>query len=73
MFVTGPEVTAQAIRVLETVAKHTNLPLEITSCHFGGAAIDAQGDPLPDSTLKSCKEADAILLGRQIIVEGEMA
>lgn len=59
----GPEVTNEAIRVLETIVKHTELKLEITSKDFGGAAIDAAGDPLPEDTLKSCKEADAILLG----------
>ncbi|RXK37727.1 3-isopropylmalate dehydrogenase [Tremella mesenterica] len=59
----GPEVTGQAVRVLETIVKLTKLPLEITSCDFGGVAIDNHGDPLPESTLKSCKEADAILLG----------
>ena len=56
-------MTDQAIRVLETIAKHSNLPLQLTSVPFGGAAIDAAGDPLPEDTLNKCKEADAILLG----------
>lgn len=59
----GPEVTHEAVRVLETITKHTALKLEITRKDFGGAAIDSAGDPLPEDTLKSCKEADAILLG----------
>lgn len=71
----GPEVTAEAVRVLETISKFTPLRLEITSKDFGGAAIDAAGDPLPEDTLKSCKEADAILLGEFILdpwTEGRM-
>lgn len=49
--------------MLETISKYTPLRLEITNKDFGGAAIDSAGDPLPEDTLKSCKEADAILLG----------
>ena len=60
---TGPEVTGEAVRVLETVSKLSGLPLEITPKLFGGAAIDATGNPLPEDTLTSCKEADAVLLG----------
>ena len=61
---TGPEVCAEAVRVLETVSKYSGLSLQLSTCHFGGAGIDATGDPLPEETLKSCKEADAILLGK---------
>lgn len=59
--------------MLETITKHTALKLDITSKDFGGAAIDSAGDPLPEDTLKSCKEADAILLGtsfRSFVVMG---
>jgi 3-isopropylmalate dehydrogenase len=56
-------VTNEAVKVLETIVKYTGLPLEITQKLFGGCAIDATGNPLPDDTLQSCKEADAILLG----------
>lgn len=59
----GPEVTGEAVRVLQTVIKHTDLDIKLESKDFGGAAIDSAGDPLPDDTLKSCQEADAILLG----------
>jgi 3-isopropylmalate dehydrogenase len=48
---------------LQTVIKHTDLDIKLESKDFGGAAIDSAGDPLPDDTLKSCQEADAILLG----------
>jgi len=55
----GPEVTAAAVRVLES------LPLELTveERPFGGQAIRELGDPLPDDTLAACREADAVLLG----------
>lgn len=59
----GPEVTDEAVKVLKVISKHAGLSLELESKHFGGAAIDATGDPLPEDTLTSCKNADAILLG----------
>jgi 3-isopropylmalate dehydrogenase len=37
--------------------------LKLESHLFGGNAIDAVGEALPESTLKACKEADAILMG----------
>jgi 3-isopropylmalate dehydrogenase len=55
----GPEVTAEAVRVLEALP----LDVEISEYAFGGAAIDAFGDPLPAETLEACKAADAVLLG----------
>ena len=59
-----PEVVDQAVRVLELVSeKSTNFKLQIRPHDFGGAAIDATGEPLPAATLQACKEADAILLG----------
>ncbi|MEI7760130.1 MAG: 3-isopropylmalate dehydrogenase [Thermoleophilia bacterium] len=52
----GPEVTAQAVRVLDAFGVgHTEHP-------FGGNAILAQGTPLPPETLAACREADAVLL-----------
>ncbi len=55
----GPEVMAEAVRVLEALP----VEVEISSHPFGGAAIDATGDPLPPETLAACREADAVLLG----------
>ena len=61
---TGPEVTAEAVRVLECIAKlRPNLRFDIASHDFGGIAIDNTGEPLPDATLKACQASDAILLG----------
>ena len=59
----GPEVTAEAIRVLKSVDKQLNLNLEFSEGLIGGAALDATGEPLPSSTIGLCKKADAILLG----------
>ena len=52
----GPEVAAEAIRVLDALGiDHAEHP-------FGGGAILAQGTPLPDQTLAACRESDAVLL-----------
>jgi len=55
----GPEVAVEALRVLE----HLPLELEVETHLFGGAAIDAGGEPLPSVTLDACRDADAVLLG----------
>lgn len=60
----GPEVIAQAVRVLEFVSnKSTAFSLDIHAHDFGGAAIDAAGAPFPEATRQACLAADAILLG----------
>ncbi len=59
----GPEVIAEALRVLEAVAGKHGHAFTLDSVPFGGAAIDSQGDPLPPATLRSCLAADAVLLG----------
>jgi 3-isopropylmalate dehydrogenase len=52
----GPEVAAEAIRVLDALGiDHAQHP-------FGGGAILAQGTPLPDETLAACRGSDAVLL-----------
>ena len=55
----GTEIVAEAVKVLKVLG----LPLEMETALVGGAAYDAHGHPLPDSTLKLAKEADAILFG----------
>ena len=55
----GPEIVAQAIKVLKAL----NIGLELEEAPIGGAGYEAAGDPLPDATLKLAKEADAVLLG----------
>jgi 3-isopropylmalate dehydrogenase len=59
----GPEVTAEAVAVLEAIAPAHGLALRFTSGTIGGAAIDASGDPLPAAELERARGADAVLLG----------
>ncbi len=58
----GPEIMAQAIRVLEKF-KAEGLPITLTHGHLGGAAYDAHGHPYPEATQKLAHAADAIMLG----------
>lgn len=58
----GPEIMEAGLEVLEALAEKTDFEYKIDRCPFGGAGIDAAGHPLPDETLKACREADAILL-----------
>ncbi|MEM0925019.1 MAG: 3-isopropylmalate dehydrogenase, partial [Planctomycetota bacterium] len=59
----GPEIIEQTQRVLAQVASTFNHDFGFQSESIGGIAIDQTGDPLPDSTVTSCRSADAILLG----------
>jgi len=59
----GPEVTAQAVKVLESVGERYGHQFEFPSALIGGAAIDEAGDPLPPETLEAAREAEAVLLG----------
>ncbi|MGC8868542.1 MAG: 3-isopropylmalate dehydrogenase [Sulfurihydrogenibium sp.] len=59
----GPEIIDAALRVLDVVAKKYDIKFEFKHGLVGGAAIDETGDPLPEETLKICKESDAILFG----------
>jgi len=59
----GPEVMAQAEKVLATVADKFNFPLSFNHYDVGGCAIDNHGTALPQSTIEGCENADAILFG----------
>jgi 3-isopropylmalate dehydrogenase len=59
----GREVVPEAQKILEIVGKATGESFEFETGLCGGAAIDASGDPLPDSSLRLCEESDAILFG----------
>lgn len=59
----GEEIMNSGLAVLKEMIQQESLDFSIESHHFGGAAIDHEGDPLPESTLAACQEADAILLG----------
>jgi 3-isopropylmalate dehydrogenase len=60
----GPEVTAQAVRVLRALEVQ-GLPLELAEGLVGGVAYDATGHPLPAATLALAQSADAILFGAE--------
>jgi 3-isopropylmalate dehydrogenase len=55
----GPEVLEQAVRVLRALP----VDVEVVELPFGGAAIDATGEPLPAETLAACRSSAAVLLG----------
>ena len=59
----GHEVMAEVKKVITWVESNTDLSFDITEDHLGGAAIDAYGVPLADSTLEKCRTADAVLMG----------
>ena len=58
----GPEIMAQAVRVLETL-KADGLDVNWDNALIGGCAVDATGVPFPAETLAKCLAADAVLLG----------
>ena len=59
----GTEVTREAVRVLQHVARKWNHTLRLTEGLLGGIAIHKTGSPLPDQTAKLASEADATLMG----------
>lgn len=59
----GVEVTREALRVLELVAKQADIALKLEQQPFGGASIDVHGVPATEALLKRATEVDAVLLG----------
>jgi 3-isopropylmalate dehydrogenase len=59
----GPEVVAEAMRVLETIASKCGHDFTFTERLMGGCSIDKYGSSLTDETLADCQAADAVLLG----------
>lgn len=59
----GPEVMAEAVKVLEAVQKQFAVELSFTAADVGGCAIDHHGEALPAATLALCEHSDAILFG----------
>ncbi|MFA5591479.1 MAG: 3-isopropylmalate dehydrogenase [Lysobacteraceae bacterium] len=59
----GPEVIAEARKLLDAIATLFNHEFTVEEALIGGAAIDATGDPLPPETIALCERADAVLLG----------
>ncbi len=58
----GPEIVAEAVRVLEAL-RSDGLKIEMEPALLGGCAVDAAGVPYPEATQKLAREADAVLLG----------
>jgi 3-isopropylmalate dehydrogenase len=59
----GPEVMAEALKVLDATAKRFDLEFTYTQADVGGIAIDNHGSALPEATLELCRSSDAILFG----------
>ena len=59
----GPEVISESIKVLEAIGNRFNHDFEIESGRVGGNEIDDYGTPLPQETIDTCKDSDAILFG----------
>lgn len=58
----GPEILAVAVAVLKRVGEQMDIQFDFQDALIGGAAIDATGTPLPEDTLTTCKNSDAVLL-----------
>jgi 3-isopropylmalate dehydrogenase len=59
----GPEVIAEAVKVLKVIGKKYGNSFELEAALVGGVAIDQTGSALPETTLKICKNSDAVLFG----------
>jgi len=59
----GPEIVAEAVKVLEALRRDHGLSIEMEEAPIGGAGYDAEGHPLPEVTLELAKQSDAVLLG----------
>lgn len=59
----GPEIVAEAKKVLTAVAHHYHHTFHLPEYIYGGAAIDALGDPLPEETLAACLNSQGVLMG----------
>ena len=58
----GPEITAVAVDVLNEVGQKCGLEFQFSNALVGGSAIDETGSPLPEETLTTCRDSDAVLL-----------
>jgi len=59
----GPEIVAEAVKVLDALSRDQGLKVTISEHAFGGAGWDAAKNPLPEETLDACRAADAVLMG----------
>src|SRR5258706_4784880 len=59
----GPEVTRKAVKVLNSITEEFSHEFQYKYCLMGADAIDRTGNPLPDETIETCLNSDAILFG----------
>lgn len=59
----GPEITKQSVKVLKAIAERFSHEFDFIEAPVGAAAIDLEGNPLPEATLDLCKDTDAVLFG----------
>jgi len=59
----GVEIVPEALKALEAIGEKYGHEFQFTEALIGGAAYDAVGHPLPESTLEACRASDAVLLG----------
>ena len=58
----GPEILAEGVKVLKAAAEKFSHDFVFETALIGGAAIDGAGDPLPEETVRKCRNADAVFL-----------
>ena len=59
----GPEIVAEAVKVLDKIAKKYGHSFEYTYVDIGGCSIDKYGVPITDERMALCKSEDSVLLG----------
>jgi 3-isopropylmalate dehydrogenase len=59
----GPEVVAEALKVLKVVETSSRTKFNLTNDLAGGCSIDRHGTPITDAVLQKAKEADAVFFG----------
>ncbi len=59
----GPEIIAEAVKVIDVLKSRHGLDVELDEAAIGGAGYDAAGHPLPEETLAKARQVDAVLLG----------
>ncbi|WP_054749556.1 3-isopropylmalate dehydrogenase [Ruminiclostridium josui] len=59
----GPDIVAEALKVLELIGEKYGHSFLFTEADLGGIAIERHGEPLPQATIDTCKASDAVLLG----------
>lgn len=59
----GPEVTREALRILQAVGKRHGISINIQELPVGGISIDQHGEPLTEEVIEACKKSDAVFLG----------